>query len=319
LEQTPQRSLVVVALGGNALLKQGQSGSFEEQYSNIKRTSEKLVDLLQLGLRVAVTHGNGPQVGATLLRHDAGAKLHHIPAFPMDACGAETQGLIGYMVQQAVQNELDRRGLRAQAVTILTRVLVDRDDPAFLNPTKPVGPFYTREEAAKLSAENPGFIYMEDSGRGWRRFVPSPDPKEILEKESIIKLLDAGNVVISTGGGGIPVIRDVEVRGVEAVIDKDLAAERLASILKADRLAILTDVDAVFVNYRRPNQMKLGRLSYEEMKEYYAQGQFSAGSMGPKVLASLRFLENGGKEAIIAHLSDLSEAIAGTRGTHIVK
>jgi carbamate kinase len=312
--------LVVLALGGNALLRKGESGSFFEQFENVKKTAKILADLIEKGHKIVITHGNGPQVGATLLRHDAGQKVYEVPAFPMDVCGAETQGFIGYMIQQALGNELKKRGIDIGVVTIVTRVLVDDKDPAFKNPTKPVGPFYTREEMEKIKKEHPEYVFKEDKARGgWRRVVPSPDPKKILEGEAIKALVDSGFIVVASGGGGIPVIETSEgIKGVEAVIDKDLAGERLASLIGADKFVILTDIDGAYLNFGKPNQKKIEKIRAEELKKYVEEGHFAEGSMLPKILATIRFVENGGKEAIIAELSQLVQAINGKAGTHIL-
>lgn len=318
-----RNNITVIALGGNALLQRGEKGSFEEQYSNAKRTAEKIANLVEKGTMLVITHGNGPQVGATLLRHDAGMKVYSVPAFPMDACGAETQGLIGYMIQQALNNEFIKRGLSRRAVTLVTRVLVDAADRAFQNPSKPIGPFYTKEQAELFMKERPGMIFKEDAGRGYRRFVPSPEPIEILEAEPILKLVELGYVVICSGGGGIPVVvkksnGKAEHSGVEAVIDKDLAAERLASLLKAERLAILTDVDSVYLNYGKSGQKELRLVKAGELERYLAEGHFAEGSMGPKVKAAIRFVKNGGREAIIGNLYKLEEVFEGRSGTKVL-
>jgi len=314
-----KRELIVVALGGNALLRRGQKGTFEEQYHNVKVTAKFLADLIQRGYRLTITHGNGPQVGATLLRHDAGERLYQVPAFPMDVCGAETQGFIGYMIQQALRDELRRRGIDRDVVTIVTRVVVDKDDPAFQNPTKPVGPFYTREQMEELKKIHPEYVFREDKARGgWRRVVPSPDPRYIAESNAIKILAENGVIVIASGGGGIPVVEeDGEMRGVEAVIDKDLAGERLATFLRADKFVILTDIDGVYINFGKPNQRKLTKVKVDELKRYLREGHFAAGSMKPKVEAVIRFIEGGGKEAIIAELSQLLDAVEGDAGTHV--
>ena len=314
-----KRELIVVALGGNALLRRGQKGTFEEQYRNVKETAKFLADLIQRGYRLTITHGNGPQVGATLLRHDAGERLYQVPAFPMDVCGAETQGFIGYMIQQALRDELRRREIDRDVVTIVTRVVVDKDDPAFQNPTKPVGPFYTREQMEELKKIHPEYVFREDKARGgWRRVVPSPDPRYIAESNAIKILAENGVIVIASGGGGIPVVEeDGEMRGVEAVIDKDLASERLATFLKADKFVILTDVDGVYINFGKPDQRRLTKIRVDELKRYLEEGHFPAGSMKPKVEAVIRFIESGGKEAIIAELSQLLDAVEGDAGTHV--
>ncbi len=311
---------IVVALGGNALLQRGQRGTFEEQYDNVKKTAKDLANLVEQGYNLVITHGNGPQVGATLLRHDAGQKMFGIPAFPMDACGAETQGFIGYMIQQALRNELKERGIDKYVVTVVTRVIVDPDDPAFQNPTKPVGPFYSREEAERIRRERPDWVIVEDAGRGYRRVVPSPDPKIIAERGAIRTLVEAGYIVVASGGGGIPIVEEdgIHARGVEAVIDKDLAGERLATLIGADRFVILTDVDGAYLNYNTPRQKKIDRMTLEEAKRYYEEGHFKKGSMGPKVKACIRFVEAGGKEAIIAKLGRVAEALRGEDGTHVV-
>lgn len=308
---------VVIALGGNALLQRGQRGTFEEQYENVRRATKRVADLIEAGYSIAITHGNGPQVGATIIRHDAGARQAGIPAFPMHACGAETQGFIGYMIQQALQNEINARNLHREVVTVLTRTLVSAEDPAFKKPTKPVGPFYTREQAAELAKANPTFFFSEDAGRGWRRIVPSPEPKEILEVGAIKSLIGAGYVVISAGGGGIPVTSNDSIVGVDAVIDKDLAAERLAALIGAGSLVILTDVDGVYLNYGTEKQRKLAQTSYGELKHHLEHGQFSSGSMEPKVKAALRFIDDGGELSIIASLEELLEAVTGKKGTRI--
>ena len=309
--------LVVIALGGNALLQRTQKGTFEDQYGNVEKTAKKIADLVEQGYRVVLTHGNGPQVGATLLRHDAGKGL--VPPFPLDACGAETQGFIGYMIQQALRNELKSRGVDKYVVTVVTRVVVDRHDPAFEHPTKPVGPFYTKEQADQLAQRMPGITIKEDAGRGYRRVVPSPDPKIIAERSAIKILVDAGFVVVSTGGGGIPIVEEGTLaKGVEAVIDKDLAGQRLATLIGANVFVILTDVDGAYVNYGKPDQEIIKEVTTGKLQKYLEQGQFKEGSMAPKVLAAIRFVESGGERAIIAELGKLPEALEGKAGTHVV-
>lgn len=310
---------LVVALGGNALIKKGERGTFEEQYKNVQHVAKLLIYLIAMNYKIVITHGNGPQVGATLLRHEAGQKLFNIPAFPMDVCNAETQGFIGYMIQNALKNELKQKNINREVVTIVTRVIVDKNDPAFKNPTKPVGPFYSKDEVTALLQKHPDWKIIEDSGRGYRRVVPSPDPKSIVEFKAIKTLIDNNFIVIASGGGGIPVIEENGIlKGVEAVIDKDLASERLATLIKADRLIILTDVDAAYINYGTQDQRKIGYINVDQLKKYYEEGHFKPGSMGPKILASIRFIENGGKEAVIAHLDQLIDAINGKEGTHVI-
>lgn len=310
---------VVVALGGNALLQVGQKGTFEEQMQNVYNAAEQLANLVLSGKwRLVITHGNGPQVGNILLQNEAGKQL--VPPMPMDVCGAESQGMIGYMIQQAMHNVLARRGRPdVPVVTVVTQVLVDKSDPAFQSPTKPVGPFYTKEEALRLKEEK-GWHVAEDSGRGWRRVVPSPDPKAIVEREVISILVRNGAIVIASGGGGIPVIKeDGSYRGVEAVIDKDLAGERLAEDLGAEVFLILTDVDRVRINYRKANEVALERMTVSEAKRYLAEGHFAKGSMEPKVKACVRFVEAGGERAVIASLNQAEAALEGRAGTQVVR
>jgi len=314
-----EKNLIVIALGGNALLQKGQKGSFEDQYENTKMTTKKIADVIERGYKVVITHGNGPQVGATLLRHDAGMKVYNLPPFPMDVAGSETQGFIGYMIQQALRNELKSRKIDKYVATIVTRTIVDENDPAFTNPTKPVGAFYTKEDVEKIKQTFPNWVIKEDSGRGYRRVVPSPDPKLIAERYAIKTLVDAGFVVVASGGGGIPVVeKDGIASGVEAVIDKDLAGQRLATLLGANKYIIATDVDGAYLNYGTPQQKKLDRVSVEEMRKYYDAGHFKSGSMGPKVLAAIRFVEAGGESATIGHLYDINEMLENKKGTTVL-
>jgi carbamate kinase len=310
--------LVVVALGGNAILRRGEKGTFEEQYRNICDTVRRIADLVQSGYRVVVTHGNGPQVGATVLRHEAAKNI--VPPFPLDVCGAETQGFIGYMIQQALRNELKKRGLDRYIVTLVTRVIVDPDDEAFKNPTKPVGPFYTKEEAESIRSQRPDLVVKEDAGRGYRRVVPSPDPKIIAERLAIRALVDKGFVVVACGGGGIPIVEEgTQARGVEAVIDKDLAGQRLATLIGASVFVILTDIDGAYLNYGTPKQTLIEHATPEQLQQYMKEGHFKEGSMSPKIGAVMRFVESGGQRAIIAELSKLREAMQGKSGTQITR
>jgi carbamate kinase len=305
---------VVVALGGNAILQPKQVGTAEVQFENVINTCIQLADLIKTGYQLVITHGNGPQVGNILLQNEEAKDK--IPPMPLDICGAQTQGFIGYMIQQAMKNLLPQRHVG----TVLTQVLVDAGDSAFQNPTKPIGPFYSKQEAEQLIAQK-GYTMVEDSGRGWRRVVASPDPKAIIEKDLIQALLDRDAIVIASGGGGIPVIEDSQgkLTGIEAVIDKDLAGARLAGDVDADILLILTDVEAVAVNWGKPDQRFLHHLSLQEAKELAAQGQFKAGSMGPKVEAAIRFVEQGGDKAIIVSLNKAAAALEGHAGTIISK
>ena len=310
---------VVIALGGNAILQRGQRGTYEEQMTNVMKTAKQIVDIILDGdYEVVITHGNGPQVGALLLHMDAGQQVHGIPAQPMDVAGAMTQGQIGYMIQQAMVNELRRRGIERPVATIVTQTVVDKDDPAFQKPSKPVGPFYDEETAKKLAREK-GWTVVEDAGRGWRRVVPSPDPKGHVEAPVIVDLVEKGFIVIASGGGGVPVVEeDGGLKGVEAVIDKDLAGERLAEEVRADVFMILTDVNGAAVNFGKPDEKWLGEVTVEELRRYYAEGHFRKGSMGPKVLAAMRFVEWGGERAVIAALDRAVEALKGETGTQVV-
>lgn len=291
---------VVVALGGNAILKPGQEGRAEDQFKNVRSTCQQIVRMIEIGHQIVITHGNGPQVGAILLQNEEASGV--VPAMPLDICGAESQGLIGYMIQQSLRNPLEEQGIRVPVATVVTQVLVDEKDPAFENPTKPVGPFYGEGEARRLAMER-GFTVIEDSGPGWRRVVPSPDPKGIVEEDAIKLLVESGAVVIASGGGGIPVVRRAgELVGVEAVIDKDLAGERLATAVKANILLILTDVDGVALNYGTARERFLDSMTISEARQYLTEGHSAAGRMRPKVLAAMRFLENGGESCIIVSL-----------------
>jgi carbamate kinase len=318
---TKTKIRVVAALGGNAILQPGQKGTYEEQLANVKKTAKHLANMIMSKkYQVIITHGNGPQVGAILLQNDAGQATYNVPAMPMDVCGAESQGLIGYMIQQSLREIFVENGRPDIPVaTVVTQVIVDKNDPAFKNPTKPVGPFYTEEIAKKLAKEK-NWTVINDAGRGWRRVVPSPDPKDIAEKEAIRALIDAHVVPIVSGGGGIPVVEENgKLRGVEAVIDKDLAGERVAEAVDADVLLILTDVDGAAINYRKPGEKWLRKITVSEAKKYLQEGQFAKGSMEPKMLAAIRFIEWGGKRAIITSLDKACDAIEGKTGTEIVK
>jgi carbamate kinase len=308
---------VLVSLGGNAILKHGQKGTAEEQAVNVQNTAKHLVALLRRGEKIAITHGNGPQVGNILLQNEIAKET--LPAMPLDVCGAESQGMIGYMFQRALRSELGSRGPNLPVVTIVSQTLVDAEDPAFKNPTKPVGPFYTAKEAQQLR-ETKGWHVISDSGRGYRRVVPSPTPLDIIEKETIIRLFETGTVVIGVGGGGVPVIREEngELRGVEAVLDKDRTAALLAKILGVETLLILTDVDKVFINYTKSDQRALDKVTVQECRKYLAEGQFPSGSMGPKIESAVSFLQDStGKRVVIASLEMAEEALKGRAGTTI--
>ena len=305
---------IVVALGGNALGKTPQ-----EQSELISATASSVVDLVQSGNRVIVTHGNGPQVGMINLALDTAAKEGISPHIPLAECGAMSQGYIGYHLQQAIGDELDARQLDIDCASIVTQTVVDAQDPAFQKPTKPVGAFYTEEEA-KVLAEHTGNQYVEDSGRGWRRVVASPLPTTIREARLIRRLVDCGTVIVAAGGGGVPVIRsDRHHRGVIAVVDKDRTAALMAKQLEADALLILMAADKVYLNYNKPEQKGLDRLTAVQAREYIAQGQFDAGSMLPKIEACVDFVENNyGKRAIITSLAQAADGFVGKTGTTIV-
>jgi carbamate kinase len=306
---------VVVALGGNAILQPGQVGTFEEQLFNIDTAMRRIAELVEDGWRVVLTHGNGPQVGNLLIQNALAAKT--VAPMPMDVCGSEIQGQIGYMAAQTLANHLAKRKLTIPVVTVVTQVAVDPKDPAFAAPSKPVGPFYSEAEARTMMLEE-GTSMREDAGRGWRRVVPSPEPNEIVELEAIRDLVDGGVLVICSGGGGVPVVRSRgALAGIDAVIDKDLAAALLAKELGADALLILTDVPQAYVHYNTPEQRALSTVSVAEMEGYAAEGHFKAGSMGPKVAACLRFARAGG-DAVIASLVEVVPALQGTAGTRIV-
>ncbi len=310
---------IVIALGGNALVSPHGKGSLEEQIEAIGRSCQQIAQIVKSGSRVVLTHGNGPQVGQLLIQQEQAKDL--VPPLPLDVCDAMTQGQIGYLLQQALVQALRWEGLMTCAATVITQVVVDPNDPAFRDPTKPVGPFYSKSEAEWLH-ESRGYVLKRvgNGHRAYRRVVPSPQPSEIVEWKVIRGLMEAGHVVIACGGGGVPVIcEDGQLRGVEAVIDKDLASERLASALGAQVLMILTDVERVALRFGTPEQVDLERLSLEEAKRYLAAGEFPPGSMGPKMEAVIRFLENGGERAIITSLDRAQEALGGQAGTEIVR
>jgi carbamate kinase len=311
---------IVLALGGNALQSDPKDKSPEAQLKTCKETAKSIVDLIEEGHRVSVVHGNGPQVGQIVAAIEAAQKVDDGNVlFPFDVCGAFSQGYIGYHLQNAIGEELRNRSIVKTVGTIVTQVVVDKDDEGFQNPTKPIGSFYTKSEAVKLEKEH-GYIMKEDAGRGYRRVVASPKPIDVIEKDLIKELVDMGNVIISCGGGGIPVIREGGiVKGVAAVIDKDFAAEKLAEILDADVLLILTGVDRVCVNYNKANQKELEQITLDELNRYISEGQFAPGSMLPKVEACKKFImKSKDKTAIIASLSKAKEALKGMSGTKIV-
>ena len=307
------RKLAVVALGGNALLRSGQKGTYQEQIANVEETCESLYQLLSRNYNIVIGHGNGPQVGNVMLQHEAGRAVG-VEAMPMDYCVAETQGSIAYLIEICLRNVLARHDMQRDVVTLVTQVAVNKMDPMFKNPTKPVGPYYTKEQADKL-AQATGAVYKEDpKGRGWRKVVASPKPTRINNIKIVQHLAKAGNVVVTVGGGGIPVVEESDyVRGVEAVIDKDLASALCAVQINADEFYILTDVPKVYINFRKPDEKALDTITVDEAKRLMADGQFAEGSMAPKIRAAIMFVENGGKECIITEASQLGNPNCGTR------
>ena len=307
----------VVAIGGNSLVKDKDHRTVPDQFESTRETCAHIAGMIEQGWDVVITHGNGPQVGFILLRSEMASDVLH--TVPLDSCGADTQGAIGYMIQQSLYNEFKKRGIKKQAATAVTQVVVGKDDPAFQNPSKPIGPFYDEEEAKELGAER-GWVVKDDAGRGWRRVVPSPIPLEIVERDAIKTLLDAGFVVIGVGGGGIPVVKeeDSSLRGVEAVIDKDYASGLLASSIQADLLLISTAVDQVALNFGQPGQRWLDKMTVAEAERYLAEDHFAPGSMEPKIRASIKFLKEGGREALITSPENIERALAGETGTRIV-
>lgn len=306
---------IVIALGGNALLRPKEKGTFEEQSFNISVACSQLVQLIR-DHEVVLTHGNGPQVGKIFLQNQLCQDT--VPPMPLHVCGAMSQGQIGYMLQQQLKNTLLKEGLSREVVSLTTQVVVSPEDPSFQNPTKPIGSFYSAEEAAHFMRYNHE-TWIEDSGRGWRKVVPSPKPLGIIEAEVIKTLLEKSTVVIASGGGGIPVIFDNNTyRGIDAVIEKDLVGELLAELVEADLFMCLTDVHFASLRYGTESEQNLRRVSVKEMEKYAAQGHFAAGSMGPKVEAALQFVANGGQRAVIAALDTAVQAFLGQEGTQIV-
>lgn len=308
--------VVVIALGGNALIREGQQGTIEEQFENVSKSLDGIIYCLKKGYSVVITHGNGPQVGNMLLMAEASRGL--IPEMSLGICVADTEGAIGYMIQQSLTNRLRKEGINKCVVTVLTQVVVDKNDNAFSNPTKPIGPFLKKEDAERLQYER-GWHIAEDSHRGYRRVVASPAPIKIIEVNAIKSLLEAGDIVIAAGGGGIPVIEkeNGDLEGVDVVIDKDLASSILARDIKADCLIMLTGVDHVCLNYRQSNEQTLSRLTVEKARKYLNEGHFPPGSMGPKIQAAINFLNYGGELAIITSVDKVMETMEGVSGTKI--
>ncbi|PLX68778.1 MAG: carbamate kinase [Denitrovibrio sp.] len=314
------KETVVVAIGGNSLIKDEAHKSVEDQYETVIVTCKHLADIVEAGSRLVIVHGNGPQVGFILRRSAVSHEAAGIHQVPLSSCVADTQGAIGFQLQIALENELHRRGMKDQSATIITRVIVDENDELFQNPSKPIGSFFTEEQMKELKAKNPTWHYMEDSGRGFRRVVPSPIPKEIVELNPIRDLVDKDYVVIACGGGGIPVIKtDDGYKAVDAVIDKDRASAMLAEKINAKQFIISTGVSHVFINFGKPNEKKLEKVTLAEIKQYASEGHFAPGSMLPKIEAAIDFIEAGGEEVIITAPEDLKDAIEHKTGTIITK
>ncbi len=313
------RRRFVIALGGNAIIPVGKKGTYLDQYQVTKDTMNQVAELFGQGHQVVITHGNGPVVGNIFLRNDAGFEKYGIQPMPLFVCGADSQGGLGYMIQQNLQNALKMKGLQAPVATVVTQVLVDREDPAFANPTKPIGPFYTEEQA--LQAEKDfGWTVRPDSNRGWRRVVPSPMPQKVVEYEAIRILIESGALVVACGGGGVPVAfcEDDKIEGIDAVIDKDRASELLAELIGADTLVIITQVEKVSRGYGTPEQQDLDVITAAEAKVMLDAGEFPAGSMGPKIESALKFLAGGGREVVITDPGNLLAGVRGETGTRIV-
>ena len=311
------RKVAVVAVGGNSLIKNKEQRTIPDQYAAAGESMTHIAGMIEADWDVVITHGNGPQVGFILRR--AELALHELHPVPLDSCGADTQGAIGYMFQRALYNEFKQRGIDKKSATVVTQVLVDRNDPAFQNPSKPIGSFMDEGTASERSKQD-GWAVVEDAGRGWRRVVPSPLPVRIIEQDAIQSLIEDGFVVIGVGGGGIPVVEDEngELVGIEAVIDKDFASALLANNIQADLLLISTAVEKVALNFNKPDQQWIDRMTLDEAKKHLADGQFGKGSMEPKIRAIVGFLERGGKEALITDPANIELALEGKTGTRIV-
>jgi carbamate kinase len=310
------RKKAVIALGGNALIKKGQEGTIYEQFANTREIMKDIVKIIENDWDVVITHGNGPQVGSILLQNEIARDV--TPPMPLGICVAESEGMIGYMLQQCLSNALKKSNIDRYVCTLITQVIVDEKDPSFQNPTKPIGPYYSDEEVEELKREG---YRIKKQNDGWRIVVPSPDPKSIVEGKIIKRMLEEGVIVIASGGGGMPVIEKEGwgLDGLEAVIDKDLASERLAESINADLLMILTNVEYVYLNYKKENQKALTNVKLKEVKKYYDEGHFPEGSMGPKILAAERFLNSDGKKVIISHVEKGLLALQGKTGTQITK
>jgi len=307
----------VLALGGNAIIQAGQKGTITEQFKNTRDSLGGVVELIRQGYQLAISHGNGPQVGNMLIQHNAGIQKGVAP-LPLGVLVAATEGTMGYMIEQSLQNKLIKEGITNKVITINSQVVVSEDDPSMQNPSKPVGPFYTEEEAKALQSEF-GWHITEDAGRGWRQVVASPKPIDIIPADTIKQLVEDNQIVIACGGGGIPVVREEDgtLDGIDAVIDKDFASALLAEKIGAEFLVILTGVDKVAINFGKPDQKELDTLTMDEAQKYYDEGQFPKGSMGPKILAAISFIKNGGNKVIITSIERIVDAFAGKTGTII--
>ena len=311
-----RKELVVIALGGNALIKRGQKGTVYEQFANAREALNDVVELVKQGYDIVITHGNGPQVGNIVIRTEAAlGKAYDVP---LGVAVAESEGEIGYMLQQTLQNKLMAAGIKKDVVTVLTQVICDKDDPQMKNPSKPIGPFYSKEEIERV--KNRGIKIVEDSGRGYRRVVPSPIPLDVVEKKAIKKLISGGVIVIAAGGGGMPVYIDEKgnYEGIDGVVDKDLATAVLAEKIGAKTMVILTSVEMAYLNFNSPEQKPIKKMTVSEAKKYLKQGEFAKGSMAPKIRASIQFLEQGGKRVIITSIDKLLEAMSGKTGTIVI-
>jgi len=310
---------IVIALGGNAIIKKGQRGTFQEQFDNTRESIDRILPIIKQGHDIILTHGNGPTIGHMMIRVEAGLK--QAPYLPLGLCVADSQGGLGYMIELVLSNKLFKRKIKKKVITVITPVLVAKDDPAFKNPSKPIGPFYTKEQAEKMRKLHGEWVIKEDAGRGYRRVVPSPQPLKIVNSDTIRKMVKEKFIVIAAGGGGIPVIyrKDKTLKGVPAVIDKDRTAAILARDIKADTLMILTAVDKVALNYGKEEQKDLDKLTIKDAKKYLKEGHFAQGSMKPKIESAITFLKNGGKEVIICALEKADKALKGKAGTKITK
>jgi len=310
------KKTAVIALGGNALLRSGQQGTYKEQIANVRETCNAVLSLIKNDYNIIIGHGNGPQVGNVMLQHEICSRVTDVLAMPLDFCVSETQGSIGYLIEQGMRNILKENNMEKNVIGLITQVVVDKNDKGFQNPTKPVGPYYKRKQMDAFLADNPHVPFKEDpKGNGWRRVVASPQPIDILNVSLVKQLADLGNIVITVGGGGIPVIVEDngQYKGVEAVIDKDLASALTAVTVRADEFYILTDVEKVYINFRKPDEKALDVLTIAEAEQYLAEGHFAEGSMAPKIRAALYFVKHGGKECIITEAGSLGKQHCGTR------